>query len=226
MRVPMVILALAMTPLLADVSAAQEKKNGSDKQERKEKAEQVAKSHQDPCTKPGLRTGWESVDWLLKHFDKACPKPAPAPAPTPSPEPTPTPATSTDSAPAPAPEPAPAPAPQATGTSITGVVYIDSDWSGVPNPGEPRLSGWTAQLLSNGTPVMTSVTDANGEFHFTDVVVGNYVVCVTPQPNYALFAPASGASCPSGVGYNASVTMYDLNVVFMGLDFGFYSTAP
>ena len=227
MRVPMVILAFAMTPLLADVSAAQDKKSKNEKDERHHNVEQVANRRQDPCTKPGLRTGWESVDWLLKHFDRACPKPTtpPAPAPSPAPAPAPTPTVDT-AAPAPAPAPTPAPAPQATGTSITGVVYLDTDWSGVANPGEPRLAGWTAQLLSNGAPVMTTATDANGEFHFADVVVGNYVVCVTPQPNYALFAPSSGVACPSGFGYTACVTAYDLNVVFMGLDFGFYSTTP
>lgn len=214
MRVPIVILALVATPLLADVSAAQGKK--------------LSHKSKDACSKPGLRTGQKSIDWILKHFDKACvPAPTPAPAPEPAPAPTPEPVVNVDSAtPAPTPEPAPVPAPNATGTAITGTVYIDLNWSNVPNPDEPRLAGWTVQLVLDGAVAKSVSTDANGVFRFSDVVVGNYAVCVTPKTNFVQISPR-GTACPSGMGYSASVTMYDLNVVFEGLDFGYYdSTAP
>ena len=214
MRVPIVILALVATPLLADVSVAQGKKMSHNN----------AHKQKDECSKPGLRTGHESIDWILKHFDKACVK---APPPAPAPAPTPAPVVIVDSTPAPAPAPAPVPAPIGTGTAVTGIVYIDTDWSGVPNPGEPRLPGWTVQLVLNGAIAKSVSTDAAGVFRFADVVAGNYAVCVTPKPNFVQISPAAGSACPSGMGYSASVTMYDLNVVFEGLDFGYYdSTAP
>ncbi len=216
MRVPMVILALAATPFLADVSAAQGKA--------------VAKGKtRDECSKPGLRTGHESIDWILKHFDKSC-QPAPAPTPTPTPSPdvvgdTSSPVLEPEPAPAPTPAPAPAPDSTATGTRVTGTVYIDSDWNYVPNPGEPGLGGWTVSLLLNGVAAMTTTTDGNGAFTFKDVTVGSYSVCVTPKPGFAQWtAPSQYVACPSGMGYSASVTKYDLNVIFEGLDFGYYDT--
>ena len=97
----------------------------------------------------------------------------------------------------------------------------------MPNLGEPRLPGWTVQLVLNGAIAQTVTTDANGVFRFADVVVGEYAVCVTPKTNFVQISPSAGSACPSGMGYQASVTMYDLNVVFEGLDFGYYdSTAP
>ena len=214
MRVPIVILALVATPLLADVSVAQGKKMSHNN----------AHKQKDECSKPGLRTGHESIDWILKHFDKACVK---APPPAPAPAPTPAPVVIVDSTPAPAPAPAPVPEPIGTGTAVTGIVYIDTDWSGVPNPGEPRLPGWTVQLVLNGAIAKSVTTDASGVYRFADVVAGNYAVCVTPKTNFVQIWQIAGVACPSGMGYSASVTMIDLNVVFEGLDFGYYdSTAP
>jgi hypothetical protein len=210
MRVPIVILALVATPFLADVSAAQGKA--------------VAKGKtKDECSKPGLRTGHESIDWILKHFDKSC-QPAPAPVPDPTPIVV---VDTTTPVVEPTPEPAPAPTGTATGTLVTGTVYIDSDWSGVPNPGEPRLGGWTVSLILNGVVAKTTTTDGNGAFNIKDVTVGSYAVCVTPKPGFNQISPSQsyGVTCPVGMGYSANVTMYDLNVVFEGLDFGYYDTA-
>ena len=211
MRVPIVILALVAAPFLADVSAAQGKSRSKP-------------AKKDECLMPGLRKGHDALDWLLKHFDKGC-TPAPVPVPTPPPTPVQTPDSTPVPAPEPAPEPAPTPAPDATGTAITGTVYIDSDWSGMPNLGEPRLSGWTVSLMLNGVATKAVATDANGIFNFANVTVGNYTVCVTPKAGFNQISPSYGMSCPSGMGYQASVTMYDLNVVFEGLDFGYYDTA-
>ena len=97
----------------------------------------------------------------------------------------------------------------------------------MPNPDEVRLAGWTVQLMLNGAIAKSVTTDANGVFRFADVVVGEYAVCVTPKTNFVQISPSAGAACASGMGYQASVTLYDLNVVFEGLDFGYYdSTAP
>jgi hypothetical protein len=120
-------------------------------------------------------------------------------------------------------QPVPTPTPGATGTSITGTVFIDLDWSEVPNPGEPLLPDWTVQLLANGAVVMTATTDANGVYKFANVSEGNYTVCVTPKTNFSQIGPSFGVSCPSGTGYSVSATMYNANVAYEGLDFGYYA---
>src|SRR5688572_7086560 len=98
MRVPMVILALVATPLIADISA---------------QGKSAKPAKKDECLMPGLRKGHETLNWILKHFDsKGCHMPAPEPAPVPAPTPAPAPAP----APAPTPDPTPAPAPEPTPT--------------------------------------------------------------------------------------------------------------
>ena len=218
MRAPFVILALVATPFITEVSAAQGKSA-------------AGKAHKkDECSMPGLRKGHEMLFWIAKHLDKDCaapaPTPDPVPAPTPDPTPAPTPAPTPDPVVVPpadtAPAPAPAPQPAGTGTSITGLLYNDADYSGMPSPDEARLSGWTVQLISNGVVTKTVSTDANGVYSFLDVVAGSYSVCVTPKAGFNQISPSYGNTCPTGLGYQATVTQYDLNVIFEGLDFGYY----
>jgi hypothetical protein len=173
---------------------------------------------------------------MAKHPDKACvpapPPPPPPPTPTPTPPPPPPPPTPTPDptpTPAPIPDPTPAPTPApppppAGGTEIHGIVYVDEDYSGVPNVGEPRLGSWTVSLMVNGTTVQTVVTNGNGEYAFTQVATGNYTVCVAPKAGFVQNTPTWGTTCPTGLGYTAQVTQWDLNVIFEGLDFGFVGT--
>jgi hypothetical protein len=102
-------------------------------------------------------------------------------------------------------------------------VYVDEDYSGVPNIGEPRLASWTVSLMVNGATVKTAVTDANGQFSFTSLPVGDYTVCVAAQPGYEQNTPPGSASCPSGSGYFAQVTKWDPVVVFE-IVFGYIGT--
>jgi hypothetical protein len=101
-------------------------------------------------------------------------------------------------------------------------VFLDTDFSYMPDAGEPGMNGWTVQLLQNGAVAMSTTTDANGMYTFKDVVAGNFMVCITPPTGYVQWSPSSGPSCPSGVGYSAMVTATDLNVIFEGLNFGYY----
>jgi hypothetical protein len=243
MRVPVIILAFVAIPLLAGVGSAQAQKVSS--------AAVDSRKSKDECDKPGQRTGHDRAEWIAKHADKACvpppppppppPAPAPSPAPAPAPDPAPvppppapTPTPVTDSAPPPPPPPAdttptplpppPPPPPAPGGTEIHGTVYVDLDYSGVPNVDEPRLASWTVSLLVNGATFQTATTNANGEFTFTSVPIGNYTVCVAPQAGFSQITPTAGTPCPTGIGYSAQVTKWDPNVIFEGLDFGFIGT--
>jgi hypothetical protein len=215
MRAPIVILALIATPFLADVSAAQGTAASKKDKDNKKK---------DECLMPGLRKGHEAVDWILKHFDgkdcKPAPTPDPTPAPTPTPDPTPAPTPTPDPTPAPAPDPTPAPAP-APGPvgSISGVVFDDNDWSGMPDAGEVLLSGWTVQLLSNGAVVKSTTTNANGEYMFTNVAAGSYLVCTVMKTGYSAVPLFGNADCPNGRGHAVTINI-DM-VLWEGLMFGY-----
>jgi hypothetical protein len=61
-------------------------------------------------------------------------------------------------------------------TSIGGTVFDDHNGNGRLNPGEQGLAGITVQLLSAGVVVASTKTDAQGNYRFTDIDLGNYQV--------------------------------------------------
>ena len=62
-------------------------------------------------------------------------------------------------------------------SSISGRVSADLDGDGQYDPGEPLLEGVTVHLLdSSGNRIATTLTDANGEYEFTDLAPGTYGV--------------------------------------------------
>ncbi len=76
--------------------------------------------------------------------------------------------------------------------SITGNVFDDVDQDMAPDPGE-GIAEVTIRLFQDldangiadtGTPLAEVVTDANGQFIFTDVPVGNYVITEVQPPDY------------------------------------------
>jgi serine-aspartate repeat-containing protein C/D/E len=77
--------------------------------------------------------------------------------------------------------------------AIGGIKFEDLNANGVRDPGEPGLAGFTIALTpaSPGTPPLGSVvTDASGQFLFTNVAAGNYVLSETQQPGFSLTVPA------------------------------------
>jgi large repetitive protein len=74
-----------------------------------------------------------------------------------------------------------------TGTPITGRVYKDVNANGVDN-GEPGIAGVTVTLkgtTSTGTPVdLTTTTDANGNYSFSNVPAGIYTITETQPAGY------------------------------------------
>ena len=185
MRAPFVILALVATPFITEVSAAQGRAV-------------AGKAHKkDECSMPGLRKGHELLFWIAKHLDKDCAAPAPTPDPVPAPTPDPTPAPTPDPVVVPPTDTAPAPAPQpaGTGTSVTGTVYIDSDYSTMPNPGEPRLAGWTIQLVSNGTVVQIDHERRQRRLHLPGPPRGRFCHLRTGHGGVRLVARPDPESC-------------------------------
>ncbi|MBX3411676.1 MAG: hypothetical protein KF708_03070 [Pirellulales bacterium] len=61
--------------------------------------------------------------------------------------------------------------------SIHGRVYVSDDPNFIYHPGDPVIAGVTIWLLdAAGNRLKSTLTDANGEYHFTDLALGTYGV--------------------------------------------------
>jgi methionine-rich copper-binding protein CopC len=75
--------------------------------------------------------------------------------------------------------------------TISGEKFNDLNGNGVQEPGEPGLPGWTIDLVNSaGAIVATTVTDANGNYSFTNVGPGTYTVEEELQPGWVQTDPA------------------------------------
>ncbi len=74
--------------------------------------------------------------------------------------------------------------------SISGTKFNDLNGDGTRQSGEPRLANWTITLTNESGGVATNVTDANGNYSFTNLTDGNYTVGEVIQPGWIQTAPA------------------------------------
>ncbi len=76
--------------------------------------------------------------------------------------------------------------------AIGGLKFEDLNTNGARDPGEPGLSGVTILLTpAAGGPGPTTVTDASGNFLFTDVAPGRYVLNEVVPAGFTQTAPPS-----------------------------------
>ena len=104
--------------------------------------------------------------------------------------------------------------PSETG-SICGQKFIDANHNGVKDPSESVAAGWTIRITGPGG-TLTTVTDANGYYCFSNVIGGAWTLSEVGQPTFIQTAPAGGT-------YN--VTIVGGQTLF-GYDFGNYACAP
>ncbi len=82
-------------------------------------------------------------------------------------------------------------------SSIDGQVFQDaSPW--------PGLANWCVQL--SGTVTANAVTDASGNYMFSGLPDGTYVVCEAVQTGWVETFPSNGASCASGFGWSFTLS--------------------
>jgi hypothetical protein len=101
--------------------------------------------------------------------------------------------------------------------SISGTVFIDTNSDGVQDAGEAGKAGVTVYLDQNGNGQLdagepTSVTDANGNYSFTNLPSGSYTIrLVLPATNLVLTGPSG------------SVRTINTTDPVTGMDFGLLS---
>lgn len=123
------------------------------------------------------------------------------------------------------PPPPPAPAPQPVGTtSVQGYLFFDIDQNGLFGPDEVALSGWSVQV--SGPTSASAVTDGNGFYSISGLTPGMYTVCVMAPMGWTQTAPSAGTgpTCSNatvGIAIQAPALVGD--VVYSDVDFGFIS---
>lgn len=114
------------------------------------------------------------------------------------------------------PPPPPVTPPKPVLGQLSGTVFFDASGLGVKSASTPGISGWV--ILLSGAVSASTMTDASGNYSFTGLASGTYTVCRAGNALYFFStAPASGPTCPFGLGY--SVTLSPGQSV-PGLDFG------
>lgn len=234
MRGSIVVLALAVTPLVARVSQAQRAPHWQRHYMAAARHDDDSRGKSDEKKCEDRKRGNPSDNGLNHRADprtkgnKDCvltppsngggsPPPPPAPAPDPAPAP----------APAPAPDPAPTPAPADTlgHTSISGSVFFDVDHDGAFGPDEVGLAGWTVQV--SGPMNASAITDGNGAYTISGLTAGTYLVCVMPPMGWAQTSPGTGfglPTCSNGtIGYSLDAPLAVGDMLYTGVDFGFVS---
>ncbi len=74
--------------------------------------------------------------------------------------------------------------------TVSGNVYNDLDGNGVHGPSEPGLGGWTVDLEdSSGNVLATVLTDSSGNYSFSGVGGGTYLIAQVIQTNWVQTQP-------------------------------------
>ncbi|MDD3565958.1 MAG: C1 family peptidase [Methanothrix sp.] len=89
-------------------------------------------------------------------------------------------------------EPSSAPSDSEMHLSINGTNFYDENGNGFLDPGETGLPGWTIRLIQDGDEIANAVTDDVGDYRFSDLAPGSYVVLEDLQPEWNQTAPGGG----------------------------------
>jgi hypothetical protein len=77
--------------------------------------------------------------------------------------------------------------------TLCGTKFNDLNRDGQRQGGEPGLGGWVIQAVIGGVPVATAITDANGNYCFTNLPGGWAVISEVQQPGWVQTAPVAGS---------------------------------
>ena len=116
--------------------------------------------------------------------------------------------------------------------TISGTKYHDVDADGVIDAGEPTIAGWKLYIDSNNSNTLdpgepTTLTDANGNYTFTNLTDATYTIREAPDADQAAGLKGYFCSFPSKVSASCehSVTISADDRTISGKDFANYKKA-
>ena len=98
--------------------------------------------------------------------------------------------------------------------NISGTKFNDLNGNGVKDLGEPGLAGWKIRLSLNGAPRDSMLTDANGNYSFSNLSVGTYMVSEVQQLDWFQSGPPSPGTYTINISTSGSFVS--------GINFGNY----
>ncbi len=109
---------------------------------------------------------------------------------------------------------------------IGDFVWNDLNDDGIQQINEPGIAGVTLYLRASDNSLITStMTDANGAYHFTGVCAGTYTVQVTPPAGFVASPSNTGTPANDSSGSPATVVLGQ-DATNDNVDFGYYYQPP
>jgi outer membrane protein assembly factor BamB len=98
---------------------------------------------------------------------------------------------------------------------ISGTKFNDINGNGIKDPGEPGLPNWTINLRL-GNVTYSTVTDSNGDYNFSGVLVGIYNISEILQPGWIQTAPVSVTHTVTILASGVNATLQDFGNFKLG----------
>ena len=110
--------------------------------------------------------------------------------------------------------------------TIAGSVHVDTNGDATDDTSDPPLSGVTIQLLdSTGNVLQTTLTDASGNYSFSQIPPGNYGLREL-QPNGYYFEVAFPGSVGGTAADNHDITQIPLSLAVNAQQYNFFVIPP
>jgi hypothetical protein len=116
--------------------------------------------------------------------------------------------------------------PVAPRQTIGDFVWSDLDGDGIQDPGEPGIPGVEVRLVQGGTTLLTTTTDADGRYLFSDMGAGCYTVVVATPAGTTPSPTGAGTTANDSNGSPATICVPPTDFEDLTIDFGFVPEAP